>query len=162
MTNQPPMNWIKSLMTALFNLEKPETTFVEWFDSHKFNHFTGAEIARYFQSTRNGVRNSEPPREMWPNILPTMRIVDDLRMALGCPVRVTSSYRSPSYNATVGGAPRSQHKLFTACDIQVDGATPHEVALVLKEWRKLGRFRGGVGIYPTFVHIDTRGINATW
>jgi len=24
------------------------------------------------------------------------------------------------------------------------------------------RFRGGLGRYPTFVHVDTRGVNATW
>lgn len=23
-------------------------------------------------------------------------------------------------------------------------------------------FRGGIGLYPTFVHIDTRGVDANW
>lgn len=35
------------------------------------------------------------------------------------------------------------------------------------EWRKSGgktqfKFAGGVSLYPSFVHVDTRGINANW
>ena len=32
----------------------------------------------------------------------------------------------------------------------------------LKLWRDQGRFQGGIGLYPTFVHVDTRGTNADW
>jgi len=77
-------------------------------------------------------------------------------------VRITSSYRSPEYNRAVGGAPLSQHKRFNAADLQCDGVTPHEVFKILEAWRWQGKFKGGLGQYPTFVHIDTRGSNATW
>ena len=28
--------------------------------------------------------------------------------------------------------------------------------------RQEGFFRGGIGLYPTFIHLDTRGYTATW
>jgi N-acetylmuramoyl-L-alanine amidase len=64
----------------------------------------------------------------------------------------------------VGGAPLSQHKEFTALDIAFDGVTPERVYERLIEWRKAGKFVGGLGLYPSsgFVHIDTRGRNSTW
>lgn len=136
--------------------------FEDWFDRQGFKHFSGKEIARYFSAVRYGTKNSYPPRELWENFLPTMKLVDDLRGVLGVPVRVTSSYRSPAYNLVVGGAKSSKHKLFNAADIQADGATPHEMLKVLASWRKQGKFAGGLGLYPTFVHVDTRGYNASW
>jgi uncharacterized protein YcbK (DUF882 family) len=41
---------------------------------------------------------------------------------------------------------------------------PQQVYERLLEWRKSGKFTGGLGLYPSsgFVHIDTRGSNATW
>lgn len=143
-------------------------TLEQYLDRQGFKHFTGAEICRYFSAVRYGVSNEEPPIEYWPNFVPVLNIVDDLREVLGCPVRITSSYRCPAYNKAVGGAqPRpgsigSQHLYFRAADIQADGATPHEVYKVLANWRQYGRFKGGLGQYATFTHIDNRGRNATW
>jgi N-acetylmuramoyl-L-alanine amidase len=53
---------------------------------------------------------------------------------------------------------------FRALDIAFDGVSPQRVYDRLMEWRKAGRFTGGLGLYPSsgFVHIDTRGNNATW
>ena len=137
-------------------------TFEQYVDRQGFYYFTGAELARYFKQKRGGVRNDYPHRALWHRFLPTLRLVDNLRHALGCPVRITSHYRSPAYNQAVGGAPQSQHKAFRAADVQADGATPHEVYKILKLWRDQGRFQGGIGLYPTFVHVDTRGTNADW
>jgi uncharacterized protein YcbK (DUF882 family) len=137
-------------------------TFEQYIDRQGIRHFTGTELARYFRQKRGDVQNSYPHRALWHRFLPTLRLVDDLRGVLGCPVRITSHYRSPAYNKAVGGAPKSQHKEFRAADIQVDCATPHEVYKILHLWRNQGRFIGGIGLYPTFVHVDTRGINADW
>jgi uncharacterized protein YcbK (DUF882 family) len=137
-------------------------TFEEYIDRQGIRHFTGAELARYFQQKRGNVKNSCPHPALWHRFLPTLKIVDDLRGVLGCPVRITSHYRSPAYNKAVGGAPKSQHKEFRAADIQVDGATPREVYKILMLWRNQGRFQGGLGLYKTFVHMDTRGTNADW
>lgn len=140
------------------------STFKDWFDSHGIKHFGAGEFESYFATRRSGVKNSQPPRKLWPNILPTLRIVDELRESLGKPCRILSSYRSPDYNRTVGGATHSQHLEFNALDIAFDGVSPQRVYERLIEWRKAGKFTGGLGLYPSsgFVHIDTRGSNATW
>jgi uncharacterized protein YcbK (DUF882 family) len=138
-------------------------SFTEWFNTLGIRHFSASEFTEYFQVHRRGVTNSEPPRELWPNIVPTLRIVDDLREHFGKPITLLSSYRSQAYNAAIGdAAPKSLHKQFKALDISVSGKTPKQVFKVLSQWRDAGRFKGGLGLYPSFVHIDTRGTNATW
>jgi N-acetylmuramoyl-L-alanine amidase len=138
--------------------------FSDWFDSQKFQHFSASEFESYFAAQRKGVNNSTPPRALWEKIIPTLRIVDELRDSYGRPCRILSSYRSPEYNKAVGGAQFSQHKEFTALDITFDGLSIQRVYERLIAWRKAGKFVGGLGLYPSsgFVHIDTRGRNSTW
>ena len=140
------------------------STFTTWFNAQKFCHFGASEFESYFVAQRRGVTNSVPPQRLWKNIVPTLRIVDDLRESFGKPCTILSSYRSSDYNKAVGGVGLSQHMEFRALDISFDGVTPQHVYDRLIEWRKAGKFVGGLGIYPTsgFVHIDTRNSNATW
>lgn len=138
-------------------------TFDEYFQTLRVQHFTSAEFTSYFHATRRGVTNSEPPREMWGNIAPTLRIVDKLRERVGRPIVILSSYRSAAYNqACPGAASGSLHQSFRALDIAVSGRSPREIFALLSKWRDMGHFKGGLGLYSTFVHIDTRGSNATW
>ena len=139
-------------------------SFDDWFASQMFRNFGVKEFTNYFARERKGAKNSLPPRSMWWNIVPALRIVDNLRDSFGRPCRILSSYRSPSYNKAVGGASSSQHLEFTALDITFDGVNPQRVYEKLLVWRKEGKFTGGLGLYPSsgFVHIDTRGRNATW
>jgi uncharacterized protein YcbK (DUF882 family) len=143
-------------------MSKPTVSFEEWFSGLKVKHFTAGEFTSYFRRTRGGVRNSPPPVTLRPNIVPTIRIVDDLRRHFKKPIVLLSSYRSPAYNRAVGGAPKSIHMEFRALDIAVAGVAPSEVFKVLRSWRAAGKFKGGLGLYETFVHIDTRGYDATW
>ena len=49
---------------------------------------------------------------------------------------------------------------FQAADFScADGRGPVWWAKRLKELRDAGLFEGGIGVYPTFVHVDTRGEN---
>jgi uncharacterized protein YcbK (DUF882 family) len=140
------------------------SAFADWFGSQKFRHFSASEFESYFVAQRRGVTNNTPPKRIWKNSVPALRIVDELRDSFGKPCRILSSYRSPDYNKAVGGASSSQHLEFTALDIAFDGISPQRVYDRLLEWAKAGKFTGGLGIYPTsgFVHIDTRGRNVTW
>ena len=100
---------------------------------------------------------------MWASIVPTLRIVDALRSEMGKPCVILSSYRSPAYNAAISGAAKkSLHMKFIALDIAFSGYTPKQVYDRLMTKRARGDFKGGLGLYSTFVHIDTRGSNATW
>jgi len=108
-------------------------------------------------------KNTDPPAELWTNILPTAKVIDEFRKRIGASVVITNAYRSPLYNKAVGGAKQSQHLKFRAVDFVVRGnSTPADWASVLKAMRTEGLFKGGIGTYSSFVHVDTRGENVDW
>ena len=132
---------------------------LKFFEPHEFLVLGN----QHFSGTCKG-KNTLPPAELWPNILPTARILDRLREKLGSPIRTLSVYRSPAYNGCIpGAAGGSVHKKFKAVDFSCeDGMGSVHWARTLKELRDSGAFRGGIGVYPTFVHVDTRGANANF
>lgn len=107
-------------------------------------------------------KNTPPPENLWANIDATAKIIDIARHKLGHPVTIINAYRSPAYNRAVRGARLSQHMQFRAVDLKPTGASPQALFDVLVHLREAGAFKGGLGLYRTFVHLDTRGYNATW
>lgn len=108
-------------------------------------------------------KNTYPPRGLWTHIAKSAQVIDHLRDRLGKPIAITNAYRAPSYNACIGGAKGSQHMKFNALDFKVSGMAAPDVAQALRWLRdKEGFFKGGIGRYNSFTHIDTRGTNATW
>lgn len=90
--------------------------------------------------------------------------LEPLRMALGRPLKVTSGYRSPVYNKSIGGAPGSQHCAGIAADIAVGNGDAMIVAAALAS--RIPNI-GGIGVYPGrgFIHVDIRpriGGKPTW
>lgn len=107
--------------------------------------------------------NKQPPRSLWMKIVDTVRVLDELRDLVAAPIVISSAYRSPGYNSAIAGAGGSQHMNFNALDFSVrSNSSPADWAAVLKQIRASGRFGGGIGVYSTFVHLDTRGSNADW
>lgn len=137
-------------------------SFQDWFTRQAFRHFKADELWWYFHKVRNGVRNSVPPGALWINIVPALRILDDLRDHFDKPVTINSTFRALPYNRAIGSPDGSQHPKFQAIDFTVKDTSPREVFAVLDRWRKAGRITGGLGLYRSFVHLDTRGHNATW
>lgn len=89
-----------------------------------------------------------------------IEVLEGARQHFGVPVQIVSGARCQKHNATVGGEDQSQHLLGRAADIKVKGVEPSEVAAHLT---KLYPGRFGIGLYPTWVHIDTRsGRAARW
>lgn len=88
-------------------------------------------------------------------------VLQSIRSHFAAPVVIHSAYRTPQYNAKVGGAAHSQHCYGTAADISVRGQTPAAVAAyartLMPDW-------GGVGVYAGqgFTHIDVRELRADW
>lgn len=74
-----------------------------------------------------------------------------LRDIIKAPLIINSGYRSKAYNASVGGAPKSQHLLGRAFDIRLTDVVKREE---LKKLAKQAGFKG-IGDYNTFVHVDT-------
>jgi len=86
-------------------------------------------------------------------------VLEAIRAHFGKPVVVNSGYRTPEYNAKVGGAVKSRHMLGIAADIQIAGVKPADVAAYA---RTLMPTYGGIGVYSTFTHIDIRSDIANW
>jgi uncharacterized protein YcbK (DUF882 family) len=106
---------------------------------------------------------SDIPNNALSNIIELAKNLQVLRDALGKSITITSGYRSQKHNAKIGGAKNSQHVKGTASDIKVKGMTAKEVALVIEELIESGKMKeGGIGIYPTWVHYDIRGVKKRW
>ena len=85
-------------------------------------------------------------------------VLQKIRNHFGKPVTITSAYRTPTHNKTVGGTTYSQHLYGKAADIKVQGIAPKEVA----EYAESLLDEGGIGIYNTFTHIDVRSTKSRW
>ena len=113
-------------------------------------------------SNANGL-NTDPPKELWPNVIPLARAMDAIRHHLGVPIQLHSVYRSLPYNRSIGSSDDSQHPKFTAADWSCPArGTPADWAATVKWLRAHGVFDGGVGLYKSFVHVDVRGTHANW
>jgi|GEM_PF-637155 len=126
-------------------------------------HIQPIELLRPHFKCRGTVMNRLPPRELWKNIAPTIKVADKLREKLGVPlIHISSAYRCPAYNsACPGAAPQSYHIKNMALDL-VYACPPEKVAEAAAAMRSQGIFKGGIGRYSSFIHIDTRGKSADW
>lgn len=86
-------------------------------------------------------------------------ILQKIRDHFGKPITFNSAYRTASHNRKAGGVSNSQHVKGTAADIVVSGVAPVEVA---KYAEYIMPKKGGIGVYPGFVHIDVRANRSRW
>lgn len=140
-----------------------EDQYADFLSGLGLRHLSPTEIIKPHRGTMRGVANSLPPRQLWKQLAPTLKAADEIRERLGVPLcRITSAYRAPDYNAVIPGAVRnSYHTRNQALDL-VYYCSPRKAYAMALKLRAEGFFRGGVGLYPTFIHLDTRGWAATW
>jgi uncharacterized protein YcbK (DUF882 family) len=106
---------------------------------------------------------SAMPNTVMIQIIQLAKNLQVLRDYLSVSITVNSGYRSPKYNAKIGGVKNSQHLLGKASDLMVNGFTPKQVADAIEHLIKQGKMQqGGIGVYPTFTHYDIRGTKARW
>jgi uncharacterized protein YcbK (DUF882 family) len=106
---------------------------------------------------------SDTPEELMDNLKELVENLQIIRDHIEKPMRIISGYRSPKYNTKIGGARKSQHMKAKAADIVVKDLKPAELREIIINLIKEGKIKkGGVGIYRSFVHYDTRGWNARW
>lgn len=68
---------------------------------HRTKNFTAAEVIH---------RTEDFPEELLPIAYAAMGYLQALRDQLGVAIYITSGYRSPEYNAEIGGTENSYHK----------------------------------------------------
>lgn len=86
-----------------------------------------------------------------------------IESALGVKLHINSAKRCERHNRAVGGAKNSQHVLGNALDITSPNHTAKQLHAELTRLHKSGVVNiGGMGLYKSFVHIDTRAALARW
>lgn len=111
---------------------------------------------------RGGVWNELPPRKWWRRMGYTLRVVERVALEMNEPVTsIVSAYRSPAYNARCGGRRGSWHQANLALDVRL-ASRASRVTAMTRNLRDQGLFKGGVGSYRNFTHIDARGQNINW
>lgn len=137
--------------------------YVDYLANLNLEKVTVNQVVSAHAKNRGSVWNSLPPQSMWKNIGTTLKVVDRIAREINKPVKeVVSVYRSPAYNARCAGAKSSSwHQSNFAMDVTFDFSAP-AIARTIRHYRDRGLFRGGVGSYSRFTHIDTRGVNVDW
>jgi len=118
-------------------------------DTKLSDHFT---LGEFFpkSSEYDGVR-------VHPDLV---EMLEKIRRKTG-KLTITSGYRPPAYNRSVGGVSNSQHLDGLAADIYSDDISIQKLYDIVDT---LVGHSGGVGFYLRhgFVHVDVRGYRARW
>ena len=82
-------------------------------------HFTLEELIYSSTAKQKGLKN-EPNESQIENLkLLSQYVLEPIREKIGCPLVISSGFRSEKVNALVGGSKTSQHILGQAADIQI-------------------------------------------
>lgn len=162
--------------------------FNAWLNSNRYRAQQVAEYQRYLTS-RVGAQNVPPlsqllttarswdkcgyepyqlpPQELWANIVPTLRLYNELKSQGVIPAssEIRSVYRSPGLNSCAGGADSSKHMNGSAMDIWVPEYedSPWQRSSMqdglCQFWQYQGKAHNfGLGLYATgAIHLDTDG-----
>lgn len=87
-----------------------------------------------------------------------IKVVQAVREKFGA-IAINSGCRCSAHNNAVGGSVKSQHKLGRAADLKILGGTKTSI---VAGWIKERYPSVSVGLYPTFVHVDTRSGGAKY
>jgi len=137
--------------------------YVDYIANLKLEKITVQQVISAHAKQKGSLWNSIPPQSIWKNIGTTLKVIDYISKTINVPVReLVSIYRSPAYNARCAGAKRaSWHQSNFAVDVTFH-TNASTITRTARGLRNRGLFRGGVGGYYGFTHIDTRGQNVDW
>ncbi len=100
-----------------------------------------------------------PPVEEWPNIVQTLRYINDYVVPAIGPVEAVSAYRNPTLNSCAGGAPASAHRHYSAIDmVPLRPMTREQLMATLctAHARRGPDYGVGLGFYAFMrFHVDT-------
>ena len=118
-----------------------------------------AEVTKSITANRLGIDNT-PDEWTTENLRQTaINIFQPLRDAFGCPIYVSSGYRSAELNTAIGGSRRSQHVEGRALDLDADvygGCTNSQIFNWIKENLEFDQliWEFGDDDNPDWVHVS--------
>jgi hypothetical protein len=173
-TRQPTARPVAPTQTiAASRLDLPE----EWLARHgsaakayrgylsrlRLRHIDLNQFIESHAHKKGSVWNSLPPRSAWNSMGYTLKVIDRIAREMQAgQVEVISAYRNPQYNSVCRGArANSYHLQNMAIDVKFP-MRASKVTAIARQLRDEGLFKGGVGGYWGFTHVDVRGENVNW
>ena len=137
--------------------------YYKYLSTLKMQRVSPRQVIEAHAKNKSGVWNSVPPKTWWKRMGYVLRVVDRIALEMNVSqVEIVSAYRNPSYNAQCAGAKaNSWHQANVAADVKFP-VKASDVTKTARHLRDLGLFKGGVGGYWNFTHIDARGENINW
>ena len=151
-----PMEWVRAQGSLL-----PE--YSRYLNNLKLKFISPQQVIEAHAKSKGSIWNTLPPKQWWTRMGYTLRVADRIALEMNVnQVEVVSAYRCPPYNAHCDGAKSgSWHQANVAVDVKFS-APASKVTATARNLRDRGLFKGGVGGYWNFTHIDTRGENINW
>lgn len=139
------------------------TEYHRYLASLNLRHVDPKQVIEAHAKTKGSTWNTLPPKQWWNRMGYVLKVIDRVarEMNVGS-VEIISAYRCPAYNARCSGARTgSWHQANVAADVKFP-VRASKVTATARNLRDLGLFKGGVGGYWNFTHIDARGQNVNW
>lgn len=115
-------------------------------------HFDLSEFVTSQEAARRGIDNT-PSLEVVDNLRWIASLMEEVRELLGVPILISSGYRCPKLNSSIGGATNSQHVQGLAVDfIAPKFGDPYEVASAIS--RSTIQYDQLIHEYGRWVHIS--------
>ena len=116
----------------------------------------------------NDAAQTPVPPEYMDNVRLLAQQLEVVRQKIGTDIIISSGYRTPEHNASpdVGGVSNSRHLTAKGADLYADMPLA-DLYCVFDRLMKLGPSNGGIingglGIYASHIHYDTRGAASRW
>ena len=115
------------------------------------------DLSPHFSAVEFECRCGGGVSDIHPHLLSGL---ESLRVSLGVPLLVTSGRRGESHNRDEGGKANSYHLFGMAADIVAEWVRVH---ITYSHAKTIPEFiNAGIGLYPTFIHVDVRPYHARW
>lgn len=137
--------------------------YFRYLNSLKLKSISAEQVIEAHAKQKGGVWNRIPAKIGWRRMAYTLKVTDRIAQEMNVSdVEIISAFRSPEYNARCRGArTHSWHQHNLAVDVKFP-VRASKVTAMARQLRDEGLFRGGVGGYWNFTHIDARGENINW
>lgn len=137
--------------------------YLRYLNTLKLQRVCPKQVIEAHAKSKGPIWNTLPPKSWWTRMGYTLRVVDRIALMMDVKeVEVVSAYRCPAYNARCPGAKAgSWHQANVAADVKFP-MRASQVTAAARNFRDRGLFKGGIGGYWNFTHIDTRGENINW